>query len=728
MEVIPLDDRIRSTTILNTAAPSDAPDTTDVFANDYDDDYGDLNAPPLDVPNGHEPPVAGGGQQQRRYSNKKLLLGFIAGSALLCAMATGGGVAIQRSRAHANRKCTVADFIKPPLKTPKGKSSKTPKAKSSKTPKAKSTTKRPTKRQLLTEEKRKNRMMAELQLGQEDDASSFSSVVYMTRDYLEGWIGKGFEENGGEGHVVRRLQTTGKSSKSPSSSKSPKSSGSSGIIDGKIDDVLATEIDCKCLADAVGNLPGIGAVTLGPKSAKSSKSPKSTSKSKRRLTGTTKSSTSKSSGAGSSSALRTPSTKSSKIPKSSGGAQGNTRPIIDDLVACAPEIGELVTRAPTAGGSSAKSPKSPPAPGIDKPPTTEGLLPPAPRPTPTQVEPPCDKDCDEIPPVIEEIPPPAVTPTVPTPGGGSGGENPPPSPPTPGGGSGGETPPPSPTVFVEITPSPDCDDDEEWSSVDGQNCEDVAEDPNVLCVTESNASGVSASTACPASCNIECLTNCDNDETWVSTNSYSCEDVAVDPIGLCSSSFDEAGKSAVDACPASCNKECFVNCDNDPLWVTKKEETCEDVAADTTGTLCNSKDSQKVPASIACPAACNVECGDIGIITTTFASSTTAIEFLPEPVVTTTPPNVDINVPVDFPTPAPDLETGVPTPQVTLGATVTVGTEEEEKLSPSPSRVYVEQIVTPAPTILVSMGGTVTVSTETTGPPTLPNRDDEETR
>jgi hypothetical protein len=174
-----------------------------------------------------------------------------------------------------------------------------------------------------------------------------------------------------------------------------------------------------------------------------------------------------------------------------------------------------------------------------------------------------------------------------------------------------------------------------------------------------------------------------------------------------------------------------VNCDNDPLWVTKDDETCDDVAADS-GNLCKEKGRDKVEASIACPAACNPECGGGEIITTTFPT----IDFLPdidppkpEPE---KPDGPDIDVDVDFPTPSPKLDTYEPTPRVTGGASVTVGTEEEEETEPpAPDRVEPEPIVSLSPTStfvslsptsIASSGGTVTVSTETTGPPTLANR------
>lgn len=372
-------------------------------------------------------------------------------------------------------------------------------------------------------------------------------------------------------------------------------------------------------------------------------------------------------------------------------------------VDCIPDISDLITKAPTSS-SGVKSPKSPP---------TGGLNPPGPSTTSTSEDGPCDEDdegCGEEIPPIDEITPPGPSPT---PGGGSGGENPPP---TPGGGSGGENPPPS--------PSPDCDDDEEWSSDDGKDCGDVAKDPNVRCPTESSASGVFASTACPASCNLECRTNCDNDESWESDDNKDCDDVAADPIEYCGS-VDNGGVSAFDACPASCNKECFVNCDNDPLWVTKDDETCEDVAADS-GKLCEAKGVDKVEASIACPAACNPLCGGGEIITTTFPT----IDFFPD-IDPPKPDGPDIDVDVDFPTPSPKLDTYEPTPRVTQGASVTVGTEEEEKPEPPPDRLEPEPIVslsptstfvTLSPTSIASNGGTVTVSTETTGPPTLANR------
>jgi len=67
---------------------------------------------------------------------------------------------------------------------------------------------------------------------------------------------------------------------------------------------------------------------------------------------------------------------------------------------------------------------------------------------------------------------------------------------------------------------------------------------------------VTASDACPEVCNEECIVNCDNDGDWVSTTGADCAAVASDPDTLCSE-VDSAGVSASDACPASCNVECY---------------------------------------------------------------------------------------------------------------------------------------------------------------------------
>ena len=119
MEVIQLDDRINSTTILNTASPSDAPeDVTNVYTDDYNDgNFNEGDAPILLDDEDLSPAEAGataaaaGGGLMAGLSRNKLLLALLAGSALLCAMATGGGVAIRRARVNASRKCTVADLV-----------------------------------------------------------------------------------------------------------------------------------------------------------------------------------------------------------------------------------------------------------------------------------------------------------------------------------------------------------------------------------------------------------------------------------------------------------------------------------------------------------------------------------------------------------------------------------------------------------------------------------------
>ena len=217
MEVIPLDDRINSTTILNTASPSDAlpEDVTNVYAtDDYNDGNGNFNEAPIledeDLP---PPPTGTAGGLMAGLSRNKLLIALLAGSALLCAMATGGGVAIRRARVNATRKCTVADLLPggsiealppPPLST---KTSKSPK--SSKSPSNKSAG---------------------------GGGGTRERRRLMENNYLleGGWTGKGEEHGGGGGEARRRHLQTNKSSKSPKkakSSKAPKSSGgSTGLV------------------------------------------------------------------------------------------------------------------------------------------------------------------------------------------------------------------------------------------------------------------------------------------------------------------------------------------------------------------------------------------------------------------------------------------------------------------------------------------------------------------
>jgi len=746
MEVIPLDDRVRSTTVLNTATPSD-------FTTVYHDNY-EIDADALAEDDLAADAAANEGMWTRR---NKLLLSLIAGSALLCAIATGSGVAAHRARVANLNSCpagmvpNVGATPDPSPPTP-AKSSKSPTAKSSKSPTAKSsksTLTDPTETRMLTgatvpatvneeegfvggayypsvpktvEDKRKNRMLVE-HLGQRDASSTLSWRLKNLGEMMMNFGGDEEKEQQQRLNYERRLAT--KSSKSPStkSSKSPtaKSSksgdGGSSIVEG----LKPSTDNCKCVNSGLNGSSSNG---NGGSGAKSSKSP-STKSSKSPSTKSSKSPTTKSSKSPTTKSSKSPSTKSSKSPtakssKSSGGRL--TSPLAP--TACNAPVAPLVpVPNPVApGGKSSKSPTSKtgkstrlPVPGIVEPTPVNPpavVKPPAPatkRPTASVIPPPATTETKSPTPCTVDCPGvPVVDPTPPTPSGGGGDKTP--SPTRGGEGENPSVPEPTPPTpgTEDLTPpvptpsTPNCDNDGDWESAAGDSCDDVADgDANVLCVTASSVGGTSASEACPAACNTECLTNCDNDEAWESTDGESCAVVAEDPIGLCKSAVNGSGESATTACPASCNKECFVNCDNDPLWIGVLEgETCDDVAENTKG-LCGRLNSELVAASEACPAACNPECF---------------------------PPTID--VPVTFPTGFPKLDSYVPTPEITVGVTVTVGEEDKTPPTPTPSRV----VVTPMPTNIGtsigssvgSSGGTITVSTETTGPPTLAIREDEQ--
>eukprot|EP00577_Skeletonema_sp_RCC1716_P005346 CAMPEP_0113435340 /NCGR_PEP_ID=MMETSP0013_2-20120614/36222_1 /TAXON_ID=2843 ORGANISM="Skeletonema costatum, Strain 1716" /NCGR_SAMPLE_ID=MMETSP0013_2 /ASSEMBLY_ACC=CAM_ASM_000158 /LENGTH=766 /DNA_ID=CAMNT_0000325705 /DNA_START=128 /DNA_END=2428 /DNA_ORIENTATION=- /assembly_acc=CAM_ASM_000158 len=759
MEVIPLDDRVRSTTVLNTAAPSD-------FTTVYHDNY-EIDADALAEDDLAADAAANEGMWTRR---NKLLLSLIGGSALLCAIATGSGVAAHRARV-ANLNSCPAGMVPNVGATPdhfdpttpaSGKSSKGPTAKSSKSTSGPPPTLPPPTVRALTgatvpatvneeevsvggayypsvpktvEDKRKNRMLVE-HLGQRDASSTLS---WKLKDALEemmpNFLGSDEEKQQQRLNYARRLEdgdggpTPGptKSSKSPStkSSKSPtaKSSKSSGGGGSSIVEGLKPSTDnCKCVNSGLNTSSSNG--NGGGSGAKSSKSPTSkTGKSTRvpvpqpivpvpqpivPVPPPTKSS-------------KSPTAKSSKASTPGDGTL--TSPLAP--TACNAPVAPLRPTNPMApGGKSSKSPTSKtgkstrvpvpqpivPVPPAIKPPTASVIPPPAT--TETKSPTPCTVDCPGVP-VVDPTPGGGGGDKTPSPTRGGEGENPSvpePTPPTPG--TEDLTPPvPTPSTPgtpdggpTPSTPTPNCDNDAVWSSEDGKTCDDVADgDANVLCVTASSVDGTSASVACPAACNTECLTNCDNDEAWESTDGESCAVVAGDPIGLCKSAVNGSGESATTACPASCNKECFVNCDNDPLWIgVQEDETCDDVAENTKG-LCERFDSNDVAASEACPAACNPECF---------------------------PPTID--VPVTFPTGFPKLDSYVPTPEITVGVTVTVGEEDKTPPTPTPSRVVI-QPVTPMPTNIGtsigssvgSSGGTITVSTETTGPPTLAREDEQ---
>ena len=251
MEVIPLDSRDRSTTILNTAAPSDAynytPDNTTnndaVSSNIIDTVVAETDPQQRSLGPANKSPLF-----TRR---NKLLLTIAAATALLCAMAAGSGVAIHRARMNAANRCFVEDAL---ISNGSGvvggsKSSKSPKSKSSKSPKSSGS---PITRMLTgsssssvvgyeeeeesltasglmayypsgtkrVEHKRMNRMLAE-HLGEVDGGG----LSWMSRWFLWSAAGGGLRvvENHGDGWMRRRRLDTAKSSKSPSvkSSKSP---------------------------------------------------------------------------------------------------------------------------------------------------------------------------------------------------------------------------------------------------------------------------------------------------------------------------------------------------------------------------------------------------------------------------------------------------------------------------------------------------------------------------
>jgi len=210
MEVISLNERDRSTTILNTAPPSDDYDdvTRDVVVGQEADEF----VPPNEFANDDDDNNGGlGGTWNKKH---KLLLSIIAGTAMLCAVAAGGGVAAHNARmaASAANNCPTAGIRPPPVAIGSAKTLKsggrivrnleedetiitTGGAYYPDIPKT-------------IEDKRKNRMLAE-HLGHK--AASFAWLDY----YLDGL--KFAFTNGNKQHQqVRRLQTTPKSLKSTS--------------------------------------------------------------------------------------------------------------------------------------------------------------------------------------------------------------------------------------------------------------------------------------------------------------------------------------------------------------------------------------------------------------------------------------------------------------------------------------------------------------------------------
>ena len=465
----------------------------------------------------------------------------------------------------------------------------------------------------------------------------------------------------------------------------------------------------------------------------------------------------------------------------------------------------------------------PPSPTSPDSPTPSGPEPiiPGDKPTPTSEEPPAPTPADRP---TEPTSPTTPTPPGPTPAGpttpGSPTEPTPTSPSSPSSPS-GPTPPESPTEPTPdpiipgdkpapVSPTPpaptpedrplepaetpidatNCLNDPSWTSTDGDDCEAVESNPVSLCNTASSSGGVSASAACPAACNTECLANCDVNPNWSTGSGETCDDVAKDPIGLCGSVGTTSGSGAVtaiDACPTSCKDECLDNCDNDPFWITKDDETCDDVATDPKGlcdklkskdddekastacpaacnlecydncdnspfwengnkqgcadvaedpkAFCDTVDKDDVPANEACPAACNVECllipNEVEEIDFTPPTPSTPSPPVPSPI-TPSGGGPMIGVPTYQPT---GLSTGAwtfPTYKPTNGASVTVGQGAESAPTlPPAGRLdgttfptdFVPTIPTAKPTSEASGGVTITVSTETTGPPTLENRE-----
>jgi hypothetical protein len=215
MEVISLNERDRSATILNTAPPSDDYDdvTLDVVVGQEADDF----VAPNEFINDDDEAAAvanNNGEGGGTWNKNKLLLSIIAGTAMLCAVAAGGGVAAHNARmaASAANNCPTAGIRPPPVAIGSAKTLKsggrivrnleedetiitTGGAYYPDIPKT-------------IEDKRKNRMLAE-HLGHK--AASFAWLDY----YLDGL--KFAFTNGNKQHQqVRRLQTTPKSLKSTS--------------------------------------------------------------------------------------------------------------------------------------------------------------------------------------------------------------------------------------------------------------------------------------------------------------------------------------------------------------------------------------------------------------------------------------------------------------------------------------------------------------------------------
>lgn len=211
MEVISLNERDRSATILNTAPPSDDYDdvTLDVVVGQEADDF---VAPNEFINDDDEAAAVANNEGGGTWNKNKLLLSIIAGTAMLCAVAAGGGVAAHNARMAAStaNNCPTATIRPPPAAI--GSAKMTPKSGGRRNLDEDET--------IITtggahyrdipktiEDKRKNRMLAE-RLGHK--AASFAWLDY----YLDGL--KFVFTNGNKQQQqqnVRRLQTTPKSLK-----------------------------------------------------------------------------------------------------------------------------------------------------------------------------------------------------------------------------------------------------------------------------------------------------------------------------------------------------------------------------------------------------------------------------------------------------------------------------------------------------------------------------------
>eukprot|EP00574_Skeletonema_japonicum_P000277 CAMPEP_0201738646 /NCGR_PEP_ID=MMETSP0593-20130828/45359_1 /ASSEMBLY_ACC=CAM_ASM_000672 /TAXON_ID=267983 /ORGANISM="Skeletonema japonicum, Strain CCMP2506" /LENGTH=851 /DNA_ID=CAMNT_0048232873 /DNA_START=80 /DNA_END=2636 /DNA_ORIENTATION=- len=851
MEVIPLDNRVRSTTVLNTtddglsSSANTTPEATifpDAAFNNDDVAYSEDED--LALPNDDDADAAAAGGVWTRKN--KLLAGLVAGSALLCAVATGGGIAASRSRMSSANKCFVSDLNPPPSyvggggKSGKSGSTYSPGGKSGKSgstysPGGKSgksgtitTTVGTTRARSLTgatvaasssaqqeeeedilrkagltahypiipktvEDRRKNRMLAE-HLGQPE-----------------------VNVNGG-----RRGLQGGKSSKTPStkSSKTPstKSSKTPSTKSSKAVPALTPdiEIDCKCLNQGYIGSPeyyyggksgksGTAAALNGGKSGKSG-SAAALNGGKSGKSGSTYSPGGKSSKTPTGKSSKTPTGKSSKTPTPKSGKGGT--PAYAPITCLVPptpiDVGTPVTRKPS------KEPTPAPVVPVNPPPTVAPTPAPTPapvRPTPAPVNPtpapvvPAGPNCDDD---VAWISTEGATCAEYTGFGFGNALNFCEMTVDASGISAFEA---CPTVCIEEC-KVNCDDDVTWMSDSGFNCDFVAEDPDTLCDTLISVDGVSASEACPASCNPECQVNCDNDEGW-NFSGNGCE-IVLEDADYCDTLFSEKGVSASDACPAFCNPECREpistsiptpkpspldtvvintplptlvstinpagpNCDDDVAWISTEGATCAyytDFGFGNADNFCAiAVDDSGVSASEACPTVCVEECkvncdDDILWMTAdgfTCADSTDygfefcsiAVGTTGEPAMNACPtvcnPECQVNCDNDegwfISGGGCDIVAEDPTLCDTVFSNRGVSASDACPLfcnpecrepittpipTPKPSPLDTVVINTPLPTLVstikTSDGGTITVSTETTGPPTLASRDDEETR